>query len=314
MKVPGDVIGHLRERDNFFIASHFNPEGDALGSSIALGMALKARGKNVTVFNKDSVPESYEFLPGNDVITDSVPDSIENLLLLDCNSLDRAGLEKSEVKHAVVIDHHKTSNSFGDVQWVIPDAPATGLMIFYLIKELGVDISKDIASNLYTAIGIDTGIFRYPNTTSECLVVASELVIMGADPGLIAERLFNNYSKNRFMLLKEMLSGIEMVDGIAVTVVLDEMYRTTGTVSADTENFVNYPLLMDEVKVSMLLRQIGQKSWKVSLRSKGTIDISAVAAMFDGGGHRNAAGCSISGKLKDAKADLLKAVQDVIKQ
>ncbi|UCG78136.1 MAG: bifunctional oligoribonuclease/PAP phosphatase NrnA [Nitrospirota bacterium] len=314
MKVPGEVIGHLRERDNFFIASHFNPEGDALGSSIALGMALKARGKNVTVFNKDSVPESYEFLPGNDVITDSVPDSIENLLLLDCNSLDRAGLEKSEVKHAVVIDHHKTSNSFGDVQWVIPDAPATGLMIFYLIKELGVDISKDIASNLYTAIGIDTGIFRYPNTTSECLVVASELVIMGADPGLIAERLFNNYSKNRFMLLKEMLSGIEMVDGIAVTVVLDEMYRTTGTVSADTENFVNYPLLMDEVKVSMLLRQIGQKSWKVSLRSKGTIDISAVAAMFDGGGHRNAAGCSISGKLKDAKADLLKAVQDVIKQ
>jgi phosphoesterase RecJ-like protein len=312
VNVPAELVDYIQRSNDFLIATHFNPEGDALGSSIALHLALTSFGKRSTVFNKDKVPETYDFLPRNDVISDTTPDRVDDLLLLDCNALDRAGLEDCSIGFSAVIDHHKTVNSFGDIRWVLPDAPATGLMVFYLIKALNVELTEDMASNLYAAIGIDTGIFRYPNTTSECMIVASELVKKGADPGFIAERLFNNYSQNRFLLLKETLNSIDLYNGIAVTVVTDDMYQSTGTSAADTENFVNYPLLMAGVRVSVLFRQLGNESWKISLRSKGLVDISVVATAFEGGGHRNAAGCRIEESLADAKEKLLKKIQEVI--
>ncbi len=312
MKVPAELVDYIKRSNNFLIATHFNPEGDALGSSIALNLSLISIGKSSKVFNKDAVPKTYDFLPGNDVVTDSIPDRIDDLLLLDCNSLDRAGLENCSIGFSAVIDHHKTVNSFGDIRWVLPDAPATGLMVFYLIKALEVELTEEMASNLYAAIGIDTGIFRYPNTTSECMIVASELVKKGADPGYIAERLFNNYSQNRFLLLKETLNSIDLHGDIAVTVVTDKMYEATGTSAADTENFVNYPLLMDGVRVSALFRQLGNESWKISLRSKGLVDISIVATAFEGGGHRNAAGCKIDKALAEAKKELLKKIREVV--
>lgn len=312
MKVPQELVDYIREKDSFLIASHINPEGDALGSSIALYLAMETIGKKSIVFNKDLIPSTYEFLPRCEVVTDACPERIDNLLLLDCNAPDRADLENRSVGFSAVIDHHKTVNSFGDIRWILPDSPATGLMIFYLIKELGVKINKEIATNLYTAIGIDTGIFRYPNTTSECMIVASDLVQNGADPGFVAERLFNNYTRNRFLLLKETLNSIGLHDGIAITVITEKMFKDTGTSSADTENFVNYPLVMDGVRVSALFRQLGKDSWKISLRSKGTLDISVVASSFGGGGHRNAAGCRIHSGLKEARERLLAKIEETV--
>lgn len=313
MKVPRELVDFIRMKDGFFIATHMNPEGDALGSSIALRLALEMIGKKSVVFNKDLVPSVYKFLPRYDVITDILPDRIDNLLLLDCNSLDRAGLENCSVGFSAVIDHHKTGDRFGDIKWVVPDSPATGLMIFYLVKELGVDLDKEMASNLYAAIGIDTGIFRYPNTTAECMIVASELVKRGADPGLIAERLFNNYTQDRFLLLKETLNNISFHKNIAITVISDQMYRDTNTSSSDTENFVNYPLMMNDVRVSVLFRQLGKNSWKVSLRSKGALDVSIVATAFEGGGHKNAAGFRIDLELKEAKEKLLSKIEEIVR-
>ena len=312
MRVPSELTEFVKKEDDFFIASHFNPEGDALGSSIALHMALKSLGKRSVVFNRDLVPDTYRFLPGSDMVTGVVPAKIDNLLLLDCNSSGRAGLEKCIIGVSAVIDHHLTSDGFGDIRWVVPECPATGLMVFNLLKVMGADISEEMAINLYTAIGIDTGIFRYSNTSYECLAASAELVRMGADPGMIAERLFNNYSRNRFLLLKETLNSIDLRDGIAVTVITAGMYISTGTTSADTENFVNYPLLMGDVQVAMLFRQLGNDSWKVSLRSKGTVDVSIVATAFGGGGHRNAAGCEINAGLQEAKERLLKKLKDIV--
>jgi phosphoesterase RecJ-like protein len=185
-------------------------------------------------------------------------------------------------------------------------------MVFYVIKELGVEISKDMAVNLYSAIGIDTGIFRYSNTTAECLSVASELVTKGADPGIIADRLYNTYSRGRFLLLEKSLENLEIFDTIAVFAISEDMYRDTGTSSEDTESFVNFPLKIEDIKISVLLRQIDEGQWKVSFRSKGDIDIASVAVLFGGGGHRNAAGCIISAGIADAKRLILEKIRKIV--
>lgn len=311
MNVPEELITFLRSCDDVFIATHIDPEGDALGSSIALSLALGQLGKRSCVFNRDAVPALYAFLPHHRIVTDTAPDSIDTLLLLDCNSRERAGLENANVRFAAVIDHHLTNNGYGDLRWIVPTAPATGLMVFNLVKALGVTITKDMAVNLYTAIGIDTGIFRYVNTSAECLSAASELVVCGADPAFIADRLFNTFSKGRFMLLRCLLETLELHQTVAVASITSEMFADTGTTSADTENLVNFSLQMDEVRVSALIRQVGESSWKVSLRSKGEIDVARVAAQFGGGGHRNAAGCTISGELSSVKRMLLTELQRV---
>ena len=309
MKVPHELTDFFRSRDDFFLATHINPEGDALGSSIALHLALMAMGKRSVVYNRDLVPATYAFLPHSDIVVASHPDRIENLVLIDCNSPERAGMENVSTSCAAVIDHHKTMNGFGDVMWIDPACPAAGLMVYYLIKDMDVEITPEMAVNLYTAIGIDTGIFRYSNTTADCLVAASDLVLRGAEPGMIADRLFNNYSRERFLLLQEMFSTIELHGQAAVMVVSGEMYERTGTTAEDTENFVNYPLMMEDVRVSVLFRQLDENSWKISMRSKGVYDVSTVAVEFGGGGHRNAAGCMIEGDIESVRSAVLERVQ-----
>jgi phosphoesterase RecJ-like protein len=312
LRVPSELLHVLRTSDDFFLATHKDPEGDALGSSLALHLALRSMGKKSVVFNRDLVPALYRYLPQYELVSDVIPESVNNLVLMDCNSLQRAGLEECNIGFSVVIDHHRTQNNFGDVRWIEPDAPATGLMVFYVIKELGVEISKDMAVNLYSAIGIDTGIFRYSNTTAECLSVASELVTKGADPGIIADRLYNTYSRGRFLLLEKSLENLEIFDTIAVFAISEDMYRDTGTSSEDTESFVNFPLKIEDIKISVLLRQIDEGQWKVSLRSKGDIDIASVAVLFGGGGHRNAAGCIISAGIADAKRLILEKIRKIV--
>lgn len=312
MRVPSGLIQFIHGNDNFLIATHINPEADALGSSIALYSALVRLGKKAVVFSRDSVPAAYRFLPHSGVVTDVIPSRIDTMLLLDCNSPQRAGLEGREIGKAAVIDHHKTVRDFGDIKWIVPDAPATGLMVYYLIQELGAEIDADTASNIYAAVVTDTGFFKFSNTTFECMRVASELVRKGANPTFIAEKLLNNYSKGRFFLLKEVLNGVKLYGGIAVAVITDEMFGSTGTSSEDTENFVNFPLMMDDIKVSALIRQTDKDSWKVSLRSKGDIDISEIAAAFDGGGHRNAAGYKVDATLAETEECLLKKLKEVV--
>ncbi|MGE5893455.1 MAG: DHH family phosphoesterase [bacterium] len=315
MNVPPEMVHFLRTSDDFFIATHIDPEGDALGSSLALSLALGAMGKRSRVFNRDAVPVIYRYLPSSESVTDQAPAYVDRLLLLDCNSLKRAALEKTEIGVAAVIDHHSTGNDYGDIRWIVPDAPATGLMVYTLIKELGVPISRDMAVNLYTAIGIDTGIFRFSNTTAECLFAAAELVTLGAVPSYIADRLYNNYSKGRFLLLKKVIETLELHGTIAISAITEAMFRESGTSAEDTENFVNFALQMDEIQVAALIRQVDQVdalTWKVSLRSKEGADVSQVAVHFGGGGHRNASGCTIKGELADIKKKILDKLSQII--
>ena len=312
MKIPENLLAFLRKEEQFFIATHISPEADALGSSIALAMALESLGKKTIVYDKDPIPEFYKFLPGLERFTNSISNlqpSTFNLILVDCNEPERAELGKTGFTFSAVIDHHETEREFGDIRWVVPQAPAAGLMIFYLIKELGVRITKEIATNLYSAIAIDTGTFRYSNTTPEALRIAAELIEAGADPSFIAGNLYEEWSENRFRLLLKVLNTVEINDNVAIATITLDMFRETGAAVADTENFPGFMRMLKSIKVSALFREIENNYYKVSLRSKGKISVAKVAVMFGGGGHRNAAGYRIRADIKAAKEKLLKAIR-----
>jgi phosphoesterase RecJ-like protein len=309
--VPHKLLSFLKEAEKFLIATHIRPEADAIGSSLALSMALDLLGKVTVLYDKDPVPKVCHFLPAYEKFTNNIPHSITSdfvLILVDCNNLKRAGMEDRTFKYSVVIDHHETEEDFGDIKWVVPEAAATGEMIFHLIKELGVALTRNMAINLYAAIAIDTGTFRYGNTTAETLKVVAELIEAGANPAYISNSLYETWSKERFDLLVMALNTFEMRDGVAITFVTREMYQKTGAAPEDTENFPAFPRIMQNVNISAFFRELDENYWKVSLRSKGDFNVAVVASRFNGGGHKNAAGYEVRSDLESAKKSLLKTL------
>ena len=311
MKVPPKLLSFLKEEDKFFIATHISPEADALGSSLAFSMALESLGKVTVLYNRDPVPKVCHFLPGHEKFKNIMPSHITSeqpLILLDCNTLKRAGIGDLRFKYSVVIDHHETEEDFGDIKWIVPEAAATGMLVFYLIKELDVNITKEIAVNLYSAIAIDTGTFRYGNTTAETFRVTAELIEAGASPAYVANNLYETWSKERFALLIMALNTLEIKDSVAIMFVTRKMYKETGATPEDTENFPAFTRVMKDVRVSAFFRELADNYWKVSLRSKGDINVALIASQHGGGGHKNAAGYEIKSDLESAKAALLKAL------
>ncbi len=317
MKVPERLIQTLRSEKHFTIASHINPEGDAIGSAIALALVLKRLDKDVSVYIRDGVPEIYRFLPHCDIVEDTLDvGSLQKrvLIIVDCNEPKRIGFEgELKCKTSIVIDHHETRKDYGDIRWIEPACAATGLMIYYLIRELRVVITPDIATNLYVAIAVDTGTFRYENTTSEVFRAVADLVDRGASPGWIAINLYESWSTERFNLLREMLNTLEIHNSgplkVAITVITEDMFKKTGTDASDTEDFSNVPRILKEVDVSVLFRQDGPNKWKASMRSKGDVNVATVAKEFGGGGHRNAAGFITEGDLEEIKAEVIEKIK-----
>jgi phosphoesterase RecJ-like protein len=312
LKVPHKLLSFLKKKNNFFLVTHKNPEADALGSTIALSIALESLGKNTVIYDKDPVPKLYRFLPGYKKFINKIPSSIgpdSPIILLDCNSLERVGIEGLYFKSSAVIDHHEIEKDFGDIRWVEPDAAATGMMIFYLIKEMGIPLTREIAINLYSAISIDTGTFRYGNTTAEVLRVCSELIDAGVDPAAIADNLYETWSRNRFALLIMALNTLEIKNDIAVTFITRKMFKETGTGPEDTESFSSSPRRIKDVKISAFFRELEDNHWKISLRSRGNINVASIASLFNGGGHKNAAGYTIKANLDYAKKVLINSVK-----
>jgi phosphoesterase RecJ-like protein len=308
VKAPKKLLNFLLKGKNFLIATHINPEGDALGSSVALSMALEFLGKKTFVYCKDPVPEFYKFLPKHKKVSTSLPNSkqLPPLVLVDCNTIERAGLEETTLQPSAIIDHHEPGENLCDVKWIEPKASAAGILVYHVIKDLGVKITKAIATNLYTAIAVDTGIFRHNNTNSEAMGIASELIAAGADPYMIAENLYETWSENRFKLMLKVLATTEIYNSTAITKVTLNMFEETGSNPADTENFINFTQMMESIKISALFRELGKNSFKVSLRSKKeTVNVAKIAEMFGGGGHKNAAGYKANSDFNTAKQKLL---------
>lgn len=318
MNDPAHAIAAiLKEQNSILLSVHKDPDGDALGSQLALMLALRKAGKKVAAHNLDPVPEQYRFLPHCDEITTgkAVSGGYDALVVLDSEP-KRTGLfdDAYPARTLVNIDHHGTNRSDWRLTWLDPDAAATGELVYRLVKALNVQMDREIAFCLYTAIFTDTGSYRYSNTTPESMRTSASLLEYGIDPWVVAENVYESFAFERLRLLGGALAGLERSkDGrIAWVVIPRELYTTTGTSSKDTENFINFVRAVKGVEVAALFRQTGERQYKVSLRSKGRVDVAAAAQALGGGGHRNAAGCVLDGTIEEIKKRVLTEVEKAI--
>jgi bifunctional oligoribonuclease and PAP phosphatase NrnA len=305
-----EIINEISANNTFLVTAHENPDGDAIGSTLALANYLSGLGKDVTIFYCDPVPDNYTYLPLADTVLNYIPDCLFDVsFFLDCGSLHRAGEVFETAKNLgkiINIDHHPDNRNFGAINLLDPKASATGALIYRLIKSSGHEIDYAMALCIYTAIVSDTGCFRYSNADPEAFAITGEMVSLGINPWFVAERLYESQPRKRLELLSLALSTLhvsERGDVASITVTLDMLERTCAT-SDLTDGFVNYPRSIRGVEVAIFFREIDAGVYKVGFRSKGKVNVSALAGAFGGGGHHNAAGCKISGTMEEVRAEI----------
>lgn len=313
-----DSILQLIDRSQtFLIAAHEGPDGDAIGSTLALANALREMGKDVVAYNHDPVPLDYMFLPGWDAIVDALPEgkTFDAAFVLDAGELKRAGDEIRQCcKTLVNVDHHPYSEDFGEIYYVDTAACATGVLIYRILQAAGHALSSDVATCIYTAILSDTGSFRYSNANPEAFQVAGEMIGLGVDPWSIASGLYENQDQDRLQLLSLCLPTLKVSDcGLyaSVAVTLD-MYQSAGANAEHTDRFINYPRSIRGVEVAIFFRQLDEEQFKIGFRSKGNIDVGALARAMNGGGHHNAAGATLEGSLESVQQWVFERVAELI--
>ncbi len=308
------IVEFVNGHESFAVLSHQSPDGDSIGSSLALGRALRQIGKRVSVSQADPVPTAYVNLPDVDLLQISrrLKGEYDSLIVLECNSLLRTGLENLEGRHVINIDHHPNTQMFGDLNWVDDSAAAVAELIYELVLALGADITPSIASNLYAAIMTDTGSFQFSNTTPRTFSVTAELVSRGAQPAEIARAVYMNQPHSRLKLLVEVLGTLEVhpTKPIAWIVLTRDMLGRTGATRDLTEGFVNYPLSLSGVQVVAFFREESARQTRVSLRAKNGLDVAEIARLWGGGGHRNAAGLTVPASLVDAQEQVVRELDD----
>ena len=294
-----DVLQQIEQRDRFVLTSHARPDGDAIGSALACCQVLRAMGKQADVVLHDGVPRIYRALPFADQVlqADRVLGNYEAAIILECDSIHRTRLEGLENRFLISIDHHISGRPFADVNWIDPKAVATGEMVFRLAREAGTPVSPEIATCLYTALMTDTGSFMFEGTNEHTFTVARELVLAGADPALCARHIYFGHSTAKMRLLGAALSNLHREGPLAWIWVTQEQMQRFGAREEDCEGLVNYALSMADVQVAIFFRELTDQRYRVSLRSKGEVNVSTVAEHFGGGGHKCASGCSLDGPL-----------------
>jgi phosphoesterase RecJ-like protein len=310
-----DIIELLRAEDGFVIAGHRDPDGDSLGSSLALGLALEQLGKRFVVLSADPLFAAYRRLPEADRITVSraAPAGYPVAVLMECNETARSGIDGLDGRTIVNIDHHANNPGFGTLNWIDPSVAAVGVMVYRLLVAMGSDITPAIATHLYVAILTDTGSFHYSNTDSEAFRVSAELVEQGVDPAAVAEAIYENVPRDKVRLLGAALSSLIIdPDGRVAAMVLRHDTLALSPGKPDTEGIVNQAKAIDGVAVAALFKEVEPHCYRVSLRSDGTVDVAALAAGFGGGGHPRAAGCMVEGDVDDAKAAVLTPIREAL--
>ncbi len=308
----------IKNKTRLLIATHVNPDGDAIGSSLALGEILKMMGKEVVYYCESSIPDKYFFMPGVDQFTRELAgaERFNAVIVVDCGDLERVGDASKKIGTTEVIiniDHHMTNQISGEMRLVDTTACASAEIVYRLIKELERPITFPIALNLYTAILTDTGSFRFSNTNRVAFRICEEMVKLGVVPHLVAQQVYGTYSAGRLRLLNEVLNSLELSSNkiFAMVTVTLEMMAKTGTGPGDINGFVDYPRFIKGTEFSALVQEIDGKKIHVSLRSKGKLDVAAMAERFGGGGHFNASGFNIEGTLKSVKTQLFQIADSV---
>ncbi len=321
LKSMDEAIKKINESNNIFIASHINPDGDNIGSSLSLALALKKINKKVNVLINDNIPKDYIFLPGIDLYKDYDESlgPIDLFISVDSSDIDRLGTNKdllNKSKTIINIDHHISNTNFGHINIVDSKSAATGELIYYLIKRMGISIDKDIATNIYTAINTDTGCFSYESVTSSTHRIAAELIDAGVDVKNININLYESSSIERTKLFIRAISSLKTYSNnqIAIVRVTQKILEETNTTMDDTEGIVSFIRSIAPVEVSCLLKELGDKEIKVSLRSKEYVNVAAICENFNGGGHIRAAGCTIYEDIDRAEMKIIEEMTRNIRE
>ena len=302
-----EVLSQIERRQKFILTSHARPDGDAVGSTLACCQILRSMGKQACVVLSDGVPAIYGPLPFTESVlcdTAEAPGA-EAAIILECDSVARTRLTGLEQHYLINIDHHATAHPFAHVNWIDPNACATAEMIFRLAREAGVKISPEVATCLYTAVLTDTGSFCFHGTTERTFALAQELVRCGADPVRIAHNVYFSTHISKMRLLGAALSNLRR-DGTLAWMHVDRgAMETCQAHDEDCEGLVNYALAIQGIEVALFFREQPDGRFRVSLRSKGHVNVAAVAEAFGGGGHECASGCALDGPLAAAVEQLL---------
>jgi bifunctional oligoribonuclease and PAP phosphatase NrnA len=291
----------IRTRNRFVLSSHARPDGDSIGSQLAMAYALRALGKQVEVINADPAPPPLMQFPGVPEIriASSVDGDFDAAIIMECGDLARTGVAGLDRSFVINIDHHPGNTGYGQLQWFDASAAACGEIVFDLIRAIGVPLTLEIATHIYLAILTDTGSFHYSSISARTFDICRETIQAGVDPVLVARNVYDSNNMGRLKLFGAVLSAmqIDTTGRIAIVYLDHEMARAAGGTYEDTEGLINLPLTVKEIQAVVFFKQEEGERYRVSLRSKGDIDIGAVAKEFSGGGHRNAAGCTVSGGI-----------------
>ena len=312
------LVDAIAARQRFVVSSHAKPDGDSIGSQMAMAFALRALGKDVTVVNKDAAPGPLMAFPGvSDIrLADRVDGTFDAAIVMECGDLSRTGVDGLERFFVINIDHHPDNTGYGQINWFDSTAAACGEMVFELIGALGVSISKEIATHVYLAILTDTGSFHFSSISPRTFDICSELLVAGVDPVQVARDVYDSNNMAKLKLFGSVLSRMQLdaTGQIAIVYLDHEMAKAAGGTYEDTDGLINLPLTVKEIQAVVFFKQAEGQEYRVSMRSKGHVDIGAVAKEFGGGGHKNAAGCGGRGSIETLQKIFVEKIGQAIER
>ena len=315
------ILEAIRQGERFLVCSHSRPDGDAVGSMLAVGMLLRQMGKHVDLVAADRVPAVYRGLPGASEIRTAlrVRGIYDAVILLECDGLERTRLRGLERMFLINIDHHASGKNFGNLNWIDPDACSVGELVYRLAQEARVTVTREMATCLYTTLLTDTGGFCYGGIQARTFALAGDLTAAGADPVRIARDVYFASPLSKVMLMGAALSTLHKEGALAWVWVTHEDMVRVGAAEEDCEGIVNYALSVVGVEAAAFLRELPEGRIRVSLRSKtqgtgiedepGAVNVAAIAEKLGGGGHQNAAGCTLDGPMERATEEILGALR-----
>ena len=310
------IVDALRVRRRFVLSSHARPDGDSIGSQLAMAYALRAMGKDATVVNADLAAPPLRAFPGVlDIrIAPQVDGEFDAAIIMECGDLARTGVAGLERFFVINIDHHQGNTGFGQINWFDAGAAACAEMVYDLVRALGVPLSTEIATHVYLAILTDTGSFHYSGISPKTFDICRECLEAGVDPVLVARHVYDSNNMGRLKLFGAVLNvmQVDRSGRIAALYVDHEMTDAAGGTYEDTEGLVNLPLTVKEIQAVVFLKQERDGEYRVSLRSKGDIDVNAIAKAFGGGGHKNASGCTVSGPIDALRRMLVEKLEHAV--
>ncbi len=319
---PGPAVERLAAAERALLTSHMSPDGDAVGSELALAGLARALDVEPVIVNRDPAPAGLDEMPGSetirivDALHDELLENVDLVVTLECPDLDRPGLAGLDRRPILNIDHHRGNARYGEVNYLDEDAPAVGEMVWRMYRAAGITPDADAATAALVALSTDTGDFRYSNATPRAFTAASEMVAAGARPEQVAEWVHERRTEASIRLLGEALRTLEVRAGgrLALMWVDPAAFERAGAAPADTDDLINVPRTIAGVRIAVFLKQWEPGVVRVSLRSKGHLDVRSVAARFGGGGHTNAAGCTVRGEIAQAREALLPLLEMLLEE